>query len=105
VVGAGAELHLLHGGFEQLGAGLVQLAEFTDFGGSHPTGRLRTVGVGLEAGLFEAVSLDGAGFFDPLSHFGTGFTGTSAAEFVERDMHASVSIQSKNGDYSLIRIF
>jgi hypothetical protein len=40
----------------------------------------------LEASFFEAVSLNGAGFFDPLADFGAGFTGAGAAEFVEGHM-------------------
>jgi hypothetical protein len=39
----------------------------------------------LEVGLSEVVSLEGAGFFDPLPDIGAGFAGAGAAEFVEGD--------------------
>jgi hypothetical protein len=78
MIGAGAQLHLLHGGFEQVRARLVQLAELADFGGSH-------VRVGLEAGFSEAVSLEGAGLFDPCPDVGAGFAGAGTTEFVEGD--------------------
>ncbi len=37
MIGPGAQLHLLHRRLEQVGAGLVQLAELADFRRSHPT--------------------------------------------------------------------
>jgi hypothetical protein len=35
VVGSCAQLHPLHGGFEQVGAGFINRAEFADFSGPH----------------------------------------------------------------------
>ena len=46
VIGAGAQLHLLHGGFEQIGAGFVNRAELADFGRPH-------IGVGLQGSAFK----------------------------------------------------
>jgi hypothetical protein len=42
VIGPRAQLQLLHGGFEQIGAGFINRGEFADFGRPHPTGKLRT---------------------------------------------------------------
>jgi hypothetical protein len=81
----GAQLHPLHGHFDQMGAGLVQRTKLPNLGRSHPTGRLRTIGVGFEICPFEPLSLNGAGSIHPFSYFGTWFAGAFVvAEFVKR---------------------
>ena len=57
VIGAGAQLHLLHGRFEQIGAGLVNRTKITDFCRPHPIERLRTIGVGLQCSSFKPLLL------------------------------------------------
>jgi hypothetical protein len=83
-----------HGGFEEVGAGLIERTEAADLAGSH-------VGVGLQLGDFETLALNGAGRFDPLPDFLAGLAGPLVAQLFKRDARdfdaRSVSIRSSNG--------
>ena len=101
MVSAGAELHLGHGGFHQVGAGLVDRAEVADLGRAH-------IGVGLQLGLLEPLPLEQSRSLDPLPHFGAGLAGALAAElfegytgYVDVDVDA---IQQRAGDSFLVAL-
>src|ERR1700678_4437046 len=89
VVGAGAQIQIGHGEFQQLDGGLVQRAMSLDFLGPHAgvAGDGRFVG---EAGLLELAGLDDAG-----ANGGGSFAGPLAADFAKFDLgHLDVQINA-----------
>lgn len=77
MVGPGAEPHLLHRCFEQIGAGSIERAKLADFRRPH-------IGIGLQAGAVETFALKGAGGLDALAHGLAGFAGALAAQLLKR---------------------
>ena len=117
VVGARRKLELVHGGLHQRLAGVVQLAEFAHFGGTHVGVAGGGVGGGVfEAGVLretdvirlyeEAFALALAGGFDALAHRFGWFAGSPVAElliFDARDFDVDVdAIHQRAGDALLI---
>ena len=103
VVGAGGELEFFHGGFEQGGAGRVEVADLAHQAAGH-------LGVGVDAGqVFEALGLDVAGLHDPLGYFGAAFGGALAGgEFVVADggdLHVQVdAVEQGTGDLAQVAL-
>jgi hypothetical protein len=86
---------MLHGGFEQIGTGLVYWTEFADFGGTHPIGRLRTIGVNLQRNSLKPLLLNSSRHLHPLPHLGARLARALTAELFKEDAETSPFVHTR----------